>query len=254
MGARATKKKAGGKKAVAKKTAGKKAPATKVPTSKTRGPRASKVRTTGSGAKTAKKKVAKKKAATKTAGRVRKGRAARPVRPTPAKLAALRSKLLEKERELLQTSAAYSDDTRDRLDDGTEDYIDYAVSSYAKEFLLSLTEMDRKHLRLVEEAIRRIDRREYGACLNCGQEIPILRLEVQPWAQYCVRCQELEERGLLEGRSMGAGDFDEADEDEEESLDDEADTEEDEAEEDESDSDDEELDGDEPVVLDGDED
>jgi hypothetical protein len=27
--------------------------------------------------------------------------------------------------------------------------------------------------------------------------IPVPRLEVEPWARHCVRCQELEEQGLL---------------------------------------------------------
>ena len=71
------------------------------------------------------------------------------------------------------------------------------MNSYAKEFLLSLTELDRKQLILVEEALRRIDRGEYGRCQQCGEEINRKRLEVQPWARHCVRCQELEEQGLL---------------------------------------------------------
>lgn len=108
-----------------------------------------------------------------------------------------RELLLDKQRELTEAYAISRGDSRGNLDDGTEDYIDYAVHSYAREFLLSLTELDRRQLLQVEDALRRIDRGEYGRCLQCGEEIHPRRLEVAPWARYCVKCQELEERGLL---------------------------------------------------------
>jgi DnaK suppressor protein len=108
-----------------------------------------------------------------------------------------RELLLRKQRELTQAYAVSRGDSRGSLDDGTEDYMDYAAHSYAREFLLSLTEFDRKQLLQVEDALRRIDRGEYGHCLQCGGEIHPKRLEVAPWARYCVKCQELEEKGLL---------------------------------------------------------
>lgn len=108
-----------------------------------------------------------------------------------------RDLLLDKQRELTEAYTISRGDSRGNLDDGTEDYIDYAVHSYAREFLLSLTELDRKQLLQVEDALRRIDRGEYGRCLQCGEDINPRRLEVAPWARYCVKCQELEERGLL---------------------------------------------------------
>ena len=108
-----------------------------------------------------------------------------------------RELLLGKQREQIQAYAASKQDSESHLDNGTEDYIDYAVNSYAREFLLSLTEMDRKQLLQIEEALRRIDRGEYGRCQQCGNEIPRKRLEIQPWARHCVTCQDLEEKGLL---------------------------------------------------------
>ena len=121
-----------------------------------------------------------------------------------------RGLLVEKQREFTEAYRVSKGDSRRNLDNGTEDYIDYAVSSYAKEFLLSLSELDRKQLLLVQEALRRIDRGEYGLCLRCGNEIPRKRLDVAPWVRHCVRCQELEERGLLpqfpypaEGEGLG---------------------------------------------------
>ena len=124
--------------------------------------------------------------------------------------------LLAKQRELTDAYATVKGESREAPGgDGTEDYIDYAVNSYAKEFLLSLTELDRKQLILVEDALRRIDRGEYGRCMQCGDPINPKRLEVQPWARHCVRCQELEEQGLLPQYGSHGG-SEPLDEDEEE--------------------------------------
>jgi hypothetical protein len=73
--------------------------------------------------------------------------------------------------------------------------------------------MERIRIRLVEEAVKRIDRGAFGRCLECDQEIPAKRLEVEPWARYCIRCAELEEQGLLEGRSREEQDDEEEQDD-----------------------------------------
>lgn len=135
----------------------------------------------------------------------KKGRGAKKPAPSRAALVAGRRKtharyremLLEKQREQIDAYSAAKEDTEISLDNGTEDYIDYAVNSYARDFLLSLTELDRKQLLQIEDALRRIDRGEYGRCQQCGETINPKRLDVQPWARHCVRCQELEEQGLL---------------------------------------------------------
>jgi DnaK suppressor protein len=100
--------------------------------------------------------------------------------------------------ELLQAYINAKGDSRSRESDGTEDYIDYAVSSYDREFLLSLTELEQHRLTLVDEALKRIERGGFGRCTQCERPIPTKRLEVQPWARYCLRCQELADSGLAD--------------------------------------------------------
>ena len=118
--------------------------------------------------------------------------------------------LLEKKRnELAEDFNATRSRGVQGSDETDKDYIDYAVSSYTREFSLSLSEMEGRTLKLVEDALRRIQRGEYGYCLQCATEIPAPRLDVEPWARHCIRCQELEEQGLLEERDV------EVDEDEE---------------------------------------
>jgi len=172
--------------------------------------------------------------------------------PKPASIATRRKEkahfrelLLKKRQDLMRAYAISKGDSQAELDNGTEDYVDYAVNSYAREFLLSLTEMDRKHLLFVEEALNRIDRGEYGYCQQCGEDINLKRLEVQPWARHCVRCQELEEKGLLPQSPFHVGDDEEVADEPDEALpvDEEAEPE--------AEVDDEVLDDD-PLVVDGD--
>jgi len=172
-----------GKKPAAKKPAAKKA----VKVSKARAPRvakkkASKARTTRKTATQAKRKTGTKKAKH---------------RP-PLNLRAFRSQLERLHGELMQTYINVKGDSRSRESDGTEDYIDYAVSSYDREFLLSLTELERGRLSQVDDALKRIGQGQYGSCTQCAKLIPTKRLEVQPWARYCVRCQELADSGLAD--------------------------------------------------------
>lgn len=45
----------------------------------------------------------------------------------------------------------------------------------------------------VEAALKQIDAGNYGVCAQCGEDIPMRRLEVIPWSPHCVPCQEFVE-------------------------------------------------------------
>ena len=45
-------------------------------------------------------------------------------------------------------------------------------------------------LRKINKALDRIHEGDYGYCDGCGQEIPVQRLEVMPYADLCVGCAE----------------------------------------------------------------
>ncbi|MFQ5877278.1 MAG: TraR/DksA family transcriptional regulator [Acidobacteriota bacterium] len=112
-------------------------------------------------------------------------------------LNAYRRRLLDKKREV---SEAYSKNTSaGRLtdDEGTQDLADKAASAYTKEFLYSLSNTDREILHKVDDALYRIDRGDFGTCVECGQGIERKRIEAVPWASHCLKCQEKIELGLL---------------------------------------------------------
>lgn len=80
----------------------------------------------------------------------------------------------------------------------TPDPVDLAVRNYSKNVMLAVSENESKQLTLIDEALVRIDDDEYGTCQNCEKEINPKRLAAIPWARYCLDCQELLEKGLLD--------------------------------------------------------
>ena|SRR5438067_12613033 len=108
-----------------------------------------------------------------------------------------RDKLLERREGLVgvvQAAEAYS---RERDAEATQDPADMAANTYTKELLMSMSTNDRQLLESIDAALYRIEEGDYGYCDNCGQQIQEKRLEAVPWARHCVKCQELNERGLL---------------------------------------------------------
>jgi DnaK suppressor protein len=81
--------------------------------------------------------------------------------------------------------------------DVSQDPADKASNSYTKELLFSQSTSERNTLKLIEEALARIQDGSYGECLNCGEDIQQKRLDAIPWAPYCIKCQELQEQGML---------------------------------------------------------
>src|SRR5215212_943340 len=108
------------------------------------------------------------------------------------------AKLLERRNQLLNMVERTEDYGREADDDVSQDPADKASNSYTKELLFSQSTNERNTLKLIEEALTRLDDGSFGECQNCGQEIQPKRLDALPWAAYCIRCQELQEQGLLE--------------------------------------------------------
>ncbi len=80
--------------------------------------------------------------------------------------------------------------------DGAMDEIDQANELIEKEMGFVMSNNMRANLKEVEEALARIEKKHYGKCLHCGEEISPKRLDVLPFARYCVPCQEkMESRG-----------------------------------------------------------
>ena len=73
------------------------------------------------------------------------------------------------------------------------DISDHAAQSYNKELGIGLKEQESKKLRLVEEAIKRMEDGQYGVCSECSEPIPEARLQIIPFASHCIGCLEASE-------------------------------------------------------------
>lgn len=110
-----------------------------------------------------------------------------------------RKRLLEKKARIVRKLSEVYSQSKEVETHVAQDIVDKAESSYAKEFLLSLSDAEREQLGLIDEALRRLDRNEFGICQLCRQEIGKKRIEAIPWTAYCINCQqkaEEESRGL----------------------------------------------------------
>lgn len=108
-----------------------------------------------------------------------------------------RDRLLARRESLFSQVTEAELSSRERDLEATQDPADMAANAYTKELLISMSANDRSMLQLIDEALLRVEKGEYGECVNCGEQVQIKRLDAVPWARYCLKCQDLQERGLL---------------------------------------------------------
>lgn len=106
--------------------------------------------------------------------------------------------LRNKQRELLASFERDKANGSTSPDDGIQDLADKAASAYSKELNFSLSDTERTLLMLIEESFTRMREGSYGTCTNCGVEIGEKRLAAVPWTPFCIDCQELQEKGMLQ--------------------------------------------------------
>jgi len=83
---------------------------------------------------------------------------------------------------------------KDDQNEPAADIADDAVQSYDRQLMMGLGEKELRKLKLVEEAIGKVDTGQYGICLECEELIPEGRLTVIPYASHCVDCLEMIEK------------------------------------------------------------
>ena len=113
------------------------------------------------------------------------------------KLKSYRDRLLERREGLFRQVTEAEMSSRERDLEATQDPADMAANAYTKELLISMSANDRGLLALIDEALHRIETGGFGDCVNCGEPVLEKRLEAVPWARFCLKCQDLQERGLL---------------------------------------------------------
>jgi DnaK suppressor protein len=105
--------------------------------------------------------------------------------------------LRAKEQELIHSIAKIEVDVRETSDVDTQDPVDKANGSLAKEYFFRESDYDRAILGLVQAALGRVESGEFGVCVACVQAVEKNRLEAVPWARHCIRCQKLQDKEQL---------------------------------------------------------
>lgn len=57
-----------------------------------------------------------------------------------------------------------------------------------RDVAVALTNLERRELDAVTQALDRLQRGLYGRCADCGEDIPFDRLRAEPWALRCIAC------------------------------------------------------------------
>lgn len=70
---------------------------------------------------------------------------------------------------------------------------DIATDSYDREFSLGLASNAQEILYEIDEALKRVEEKEFGNCLSCEKPITRKRLKAIPYASLCIECQSKEE-------------------------------------------------------------
>jgi len=111
-------------------------------------------------------------------------------------------KILENMRqEILDEVKVQKEKTRSK--DYTGDLGDYATSDMLAEYAYIFGERLRRRLILIEEALEAIEDGDYGFCEECEEPISEKRLQLMPFARFCVRCQsEVERRAKMRGETF----------------------------------------------------
>jgi RNA polymerase-binding protein DksA len=109
--------------------------------------------------------------------------------------------LIEERARVAATINHLHEDNSGSLEDETEEetydnhLADSATATLNREIDYTLEENAGHVLTAINEALLRIDNGTFGTCGRCGNPIAEERLEAIPYANRCIDCKRLEERG-----------------------------------------------------------
>ena len=112
-----------------------------------------------------------------------------------------RDLLLDEKQRVAGSIQHLHDDNAGSIEDETEEetydnhLADSATATLNREIDYTLEENSGHLLTAINEALVRIDSGTFGTCGRCGKPITEERLEAIPYANRCIDCKRLEERG-----------------------------------------------------------
>lgn len=119
------------------------------------------------------------------------------------KLEHFKKKLLTAKAEILNGGILTSTEDLKMSTDDLPDEGDVANAVINQQVTFNMRERAMQKLRLIEEALHRIEDGTYGHCEDCDEPIAMKRLENQPWAELCITHAEEREREQQHMRRAG---------------------------------------------------
>ena len=123
--------------------------------------------------------------------------AARPNRPaywTDARLvraaSALWGRVAALRADIARELCKYDDERYGLIATNVADSAELSIADVIGDIYLAEIERDVSELREVENALKRINVGTYGLCIDCVETVDPMRLEFNPHAARCLRCQE----------------------------------------------------------------
>lgn len=77
---------------------------------------------------------------------------------------------------------------------GVSDEFDIASINADQLIEQSINAQQRQELNEIDYALNKIDKKTYGICEMCEEDIGLARLRVKPHARYCIVCREIIEK------------------------------------------------------------
>lgn len=102
--------------------------------------------------------------------------------------------LLKRRAALLKADRGFDREIRNEIESRHGDDVDVAESAYEQEMAYMFKNRGQEEVRLIDEALIRIEKGEYGVCAECGEKISKKRLQVRPYSIMCVECQQRVEK------------------------------------------------------------
>jgi len=102
--------------------------------------------------------------------------------------------LLEQKAGLLREASKTVDNELGVVEEELADSIDRSSVETERNFTLRLRDRERKLLKKIDEALERLERSDFGDCVDCGGEIGVNRLKARPVATLCIECKEAQEQ------------------------------------------------------------
>jgi RNA polymerase-binding protein DksA len=108
--------------------------------------------------------------------------------------ARLRNRAVQLRGEIRNVLERSTEESHVRIAEQARDTEDDSFSNLIVDVNLAEIDRDAAELRRIDNALLRLSAGSYGACIDCGQAIPLPRLEAEPTAKRCVTCQDLYEK------------------------------------------------------------